>query len=198
MKTVPEHTERRIAPLSDELLSRPLDFLLADHLRQRRVWDLIEEVATAVELDAALVAEILGFLRVDLAHHVLDEEEYLFPLLCKCCQPEDEIDAVIAQLRDEHSADERGARDLIAALEALVDGDRPAAEDPGLRVALLAFAQHQRRHLALENSIVLPIARLRLKSRDLAPLARRMMARRGIQTERPQSLPPKESKRRKP
>ena len=41
------------------------------------------------------------------------------------------------------------------------------------------------RHLALENAVVLPIARLRLSAEDLLALSRRLAARRGLVLDAP-------------
>ena len=41
------------------------------------------------------------------------------------------------------------------------------------------FARNERRHLALENSVVLPLARRRLSAEDLAGLSARLTARHG-------------------
>ena len=49
---------------------------------------------------------------------------------------------------------------------------------PRCRRTLLAFAREQRQHVAIEDGVVLPMARLRLGRRDLATLRGRMMARR--------------------
>jgi len=61
---------------------------------------------------------------------------------------------------------------------------RPADDPVDLDVAtaelLLAFASREHRHLAIENAIVMVIARRRLTSADLAAMSRAMKARRGI------------------
>ena len=45
-------------------------------------------------------------------------------------------------------------------------------------VAMIDFARNERRHLALENSVVLPLARLRLSPEDLIRLSARLLRRR--------------------
>jgi hypothetical protein len=44
-----------------------------------------------------------------------------------------------------------------------------------------AYAASEHRHLAMENSIVMAIARIRLKSADLAAISQAMKQRRGVQ-----------------
>ena len=51
---------------------------------------------------------------------------------------------------------------------------------PGARTSLQAFASQELRHLALENAVVLPLARLRLTPADLKRLSRRLAERRHV------------------
>jgi hemerythrin-like domain-containing protein len=168
----------QIEPASSALLSDPLDFFFAEHFRQRKVCNCLERLATIKALDVTLATELLGFLRRDMALHVQDEEEDLFPLMRLRCSLEDGIERVIAALSAEHAGDRHLADIVITGLEsALADGPLPAA-DPELRDAMIDFARNERRHLALENSVVLPLARLRLTAADLAELSARLTRRR--------------------
>ena len=67
-----------IDPMQENLLDSPLDFLIAEHARQRTVFVFIEQLARARALDQNLVAEVLRFLESDMVAHVIDEEEDLF------------------------------------------------------------------------------------------------------------------------
>ncbi|WP_299398847.1 hemerythrin domain-containing protein [Pelagibius sp.] len=168
----------RLEAMPASLLAKPLDYIFADHFRQRTLCNLLEELADATALDEALAREVVAFLVGDMAVHVLDEEDDLFPLLRRRCPPEDEIEAVLGALAREHEADERMAGNIVEGLQACVaTGNAPRA-DPDLRARLTEFARRQRRHLAVENSIVLPIARQRLTELDLANLTKRMTERR--------------------
>ena len=169
---------RYIETIPDTLLREPLNFIFADHYRQRVVCTLLEELADAATLNAAKAEEVVDFLANDMARHVLDEEEDLFPLLRRRCAPEDEIEAILNQLALEHAADERLGRDLVVALGALIAAGTAPRIRPKVRELMLDFARRQRRHLMVENNIVLPIARTRLLDADLAGLTRRMAARR--------------------
>ena len=96
------------------------------------------------------------------------------------CQPADELDSVLGALSAEHHDDLHRARTLIVALErALADGRAPG-QDRESRLLFTDFALHERRHIALENAVVLPIARLRLTAADLRSLSIRLAARRGV------------------
>ena len=170
----------RIEPLPAELVHEPLNWLFAEHYRHRQLCQLIERVGAATILLRDEVHEILAFLRHDMPLHVIDEEDDLFPLLRRRCQPADELDAVLGALSAEHHDDLDRSRTLIAALEqALADGQAPG-HDREIRRLFTDFALHERRHIALENAVVLPIARLRLTAADLRSLSVRLAARRGV------------------
>lgn len=169
-----------IEPLPPELIHEPLNWLFAEHYRHRQLCQLIERVGNATVLLGDEAHEILDFLRQDMPLHVIDEEDDLFPLLRRRCQPADELDGVLGALSAEHHDDLDRARALIATLErALADGQAPG-HDRETRRLFTDFAQHERRHIALENAVVLPIARLRLTTADLRSLTIRLAARRGV------------------
>lgn len=170
----------RIEPLPPELVHEPLNWLFAEHYRHRQLCQLIERVGNATVLLRDEAEEILAFLRHDMPLHVIDEEDDLFPLLRRRCQPADELDAVLGAMSAEHRDDLEQARALIAGLErALEDGQAPG-RDRETRRLFTEFALHERRHIALENAVVLPIARLRLTAADLRSLSIRLAARRGV------------------
>jgi hemerythrin-like domain-containing protein len=177
--TPSNHREQHLEPLPRELLRKPLDYILAEHLRQRVLCVLCEQVAEDEQFDADLVREIVGYLKSEMVVHVIDEEQDLFPLIRRRAQPDDDIEMVLGQLSGDHAAEERLASSIVEGLErALGETGRPISGE--LRVALKRFAQTERQHLALENATVMPLAKLRLSERDLKDLAARMAARRGI------------------
>lgn len=159
------------------LLKSPIDFIHAEHMRHRELCQAAEEVALAETFDALLGDAIATFLEMDMALHVIDEEEDLFPMLRRRVEPG--AVRIIGLLSGEHAADEVLARTLSTGLrKALTDG-APSLPEP-LRNALLTFADRERRHLTVENAIVLPLATKCLTPRDLIELSRRMAGRRGI------------------
>jgi hemerythrin-like domain-containing protein len=168
-----------LAGLDHGLLARPLEFILADHLRQRDLCRLLERLASEAELDLALADAVAEHLASDMAIHVLDEEEDLFPLLRRRATAGDDIERVLGLLSREHARDDRLADTIIAGLRLAVVV-RAKAVDDDLKAALREFAYRQRRHLAVENAIVMPLAEARLTPVDLEGLARRMAVRRGI------------------
>lgn len=173
--TLPE-----IEDIPQNLMKDPLDWFFAEHYRQRQFYRLVNDVAAANVFDGGRMTRLLDFLRHDLALHVIDEEEDLFPLLRRRALPEDEVEQVLDLLSTEHRSDMSQAQTLRVHLEAcLLDRKAPGLE-PGVRKIMQDFATQALRHLALENAVVLPIARLRLSSEDLVAMGRRLAARRGI------------------
>jgi hemerythrin-like domain-containing protein len=168
-----------LGPLAPQLLRTPLAYILADHHRQRELFGMCEELAEADTFDADLAQIILTFLEVDMELHVIDEEEDLFPMLRRRLLPEDDVERIMGLLSGEHAADQALADEIIVSLKRGVETKSKAIESE-LRNALLTFADRQRRHLAVENAIVIPLAEIRLSKKDAADLGRRMAVRRGI------------------
>ena len=160
------------------LMAEPLDWFFAEHYRHRQLCRLVERLARSDVFDGACLATVIAFLRHDLPLHVLDEEEDLFPLLRRRAAPEDDIERILGMLTDDHGGDRDRVGHLLRGLEKAGAEGMPPSREAGLRALLLEFVALERRHVALENAIVIPIARLRLKPQDLQDLSHRMAARR--------------------
>jgi hemerythrin-like domain-containing protein len=162
-----------------ETFAEPLDALLAEHFRQRAMCDLLDRLAEdpSGQRSCELARTILTYLREQLPLHVLDEERDLFQMLRDRTLAAEAIEEAFAQLRREHAEDERVAMLVKSGLEQLAAGRQPEHAEE-FSSAARAFAEAQRRHVAFENSSILPLARTRLTAKDLARLARRMAARR--------------------
>ncbi len=159
----------------------PLDAIVEEHDRQEQVCGRLE--AMAADLDAEDIvrqaAAVLPHLRVDLPLHTRDEEEDLFPLLERRCRPHDRVAQILDQLRWEHARDTDLVNFITGDLEAMASG-LGLAHPIRLAMNARAFAEVQRRHLAWENGIVIPLARQRLTRADLVEFGRRMAERRGL------------------
>ena len=188
MNTLAAMPEAYLSALPAHLLASPLDFILADHLRQRVLCSLLDRLATRLRFEAGIAREVLAHIETDMAIHVIDEEQDLFPLLRRRALPGDQLEPVLGQLSIEHAEDGAQAGHIVAGLQAALDGRREAL-DEALRTELSRFAVSQRRHLALENAVVMPLARKRLSPVDLKALGERMAARRGILLT-PGAMPP--------
>jgi hemerythrin-like domain-containing protein len=156
----------------------PLEFLLAEHLNHRRMCRALERLAAATEFDAARITALLDFIRFDLTLHVIDEEEDFFPMLRERCLPEDDVDNVLARLSEEHAEDQTLSVRVRDVLNASLIRRTPVSAIKNGADALMKFAQHEMRHLALENAVVVPLARRRFSEKDLHTLSRRLLDRR--------------------
>ncbi|MGQ5701223.1 hemerythrin domain-containing protein [Sandaracinobacteroides sp. A072] len=161
------------------LLARPLAFLLAEHLHFRHQCRALEEVTVMQAVPPDLLQWLANFLKTGMPLHHRDEEEGLFPILCQRAAPEDDIGRVIGILSADHDADRAMALELEARLDA--SGGGGFATQPALVRMIRCFAAHKRRHIALENAVVMPIAQLRLTAADQQRLSRSMAARRAGQ-----------------
>jgi|TARA_R110000850_G_scaffold22172_10_gene64697 hemerythrin-like domain-containing protein len=160
------------------VVENPLDFIVEDHSREREVCALIDRLVSAASLKDAEIHQILAFLEDQLPQHLADEEIDLFPMMLERCDPEDEIEKVIAKLHADHGHALADTPAIIAIIQAL---DAP---DPKLSAVesqqMAEFAYHARRHLTLENAVILPIARARLTDEDLRTMKIHMLERRGV------------------
>lgn len=176
----PRGADGGIEPISTALMATPLDFFFAEHFRHRQLCALIDQLSAATFFDPGPIAEVIDFLRFEAPIHIIDEEEDLFPLLRRRCLAEDDVEGVLGVLSAEHKADGVLGRAVRTYLERCLDSRAAPGANLDGRRDLAAFATQERRHLALENAVVLPIARQRLTAEDLTGLARRLAARRGM------------------
>jgi hemerythrin-like domain-containing protein len=157
--------------------AQPLDYIFAEHFRQRVLCNVLELIANGDRPDRRLVAASIKFLRNDFAPHIQDEEQDLFPLLRRRAEPEDRVDQLISQLSEEHASDKLDVQDIVNGLQALLR--RTVSVQSSFARLLRRFVANERHHLTVENAIILPLARLRLTHDDLLTLGHRMAERRG-------------------
>jgi carbonic anhydrase/hemerythrin-like domain-containing protein len=168
-----------IEPIPDTLMREPLAWFFAEHYRHRQLCLMIDRIANSKLFEEEAARAALAFIAHDLPLHILDEEEDFFPLLRRRCAPEDMIENVLGVLSADHTADLATAADVRRLLERSLRETCALGIDPGAQRALKAFSDQERRHLTLENAVVLPIARLRIGEGDLKALGERLAARRG-------------------
>lgn len=164
-----------------EVFRHPLEFIFAEHDRQRIACAALDRLAADLDAEDAgeNAAYILDHLTVDLPLHIADEEKDLFPLLKERCLPDDQIEDMLMLLNREHEEDDANCAALLAPLRGLARGYRPTDATAFVAQAH-AFASFQRRHLGWENGTVLPLAERRLGDEDNAALGASMAARRGM------------------
>ncbi len=166
------------SPVDLGRLGNPLDFLLRDHIGKREICARLDRIAAARTVDPDLDADVMGFLGEALPLHHADETEDLFPLLRRRCTVEDEIREVIARLVADHARSEDDTPEVLAILRA--HAARSSTLSEGEAALLVGYSERMRRHLVLENAIIMPFARLRLTGPDLDSLRLRMLQRRGL------------------
>ena len=166
-------------PAGIALLDQPLDYLLADHLRHRAISATLRGFADHHAASRADADRVIAYLTQDLRLHHEDEDLDLYPALRRRARPADELGPVLARLTEDHRQGEPMIDTIVDALSA-----RPAADpvriDTGTGELIQAYTAMEHRHRAIENAVVLAIARIRLTRADLKPISRAMKARRGI------------------
>ena len=169
-----------IEAIPENLFREPIDYLYADHFRQRVVCKFLDELAfDPVAPNAARLASIaLAYIEQELPHHIADEEQDLFPRLRDRCTPADNAERILGLLSEEHRRDDDLCAAILEGLRVLAEGQEPSQCAAFVRAAA-AFAETQRRHLAWEDDVLLPLARERLTAEDLGDMGRGMATRRG-------------------
>jgi iron-sulfur cluster repair protein YtfE (RIC family) len=156
----------------------PLDWFAREHEHHREMCAEMRELASSQTFDRAALVAMAEFVERELAQHLMDEEQELFPLLTRRAEPDDGAEEVLQRLRGEHRHDRDQAQAVAVHLRRCLDERRAPGEDALASLALASFATHELTHLALENAVVLPLARLRLSARDLSGLRRRLAQKR--------------------
>ncbi|TRW96537.1 hypothetical protein FNJ84_10615 [Paracoccus sp. M683] len=166
-----------LAPTDLRLLADPLEFIKVDHIHMRAVCIAMEQVAASDSPDPQVVAALVGFLDRELALLIVDEDVDLHDLLLARCLPEDEIEPTLDRVEAEHQALSDMIPDMLAMFTSLHAAQRAASPDEAALIQ--RFSALLRRHVMIENAVVLPFARARLDQDDLALLRDSMAARRG-------------------
>jgi hemerythrin-like domain-containing protein len=157
----------------------PLDVIAHAHAVQVQMCDAMERIADGLpdDVDRRLCAQVASCLQFDLPLHHQDEETALFPILRMRALPEDGLEVILDRLASEHTSDTDFASEIAEALELLVNGDRIGNANT-VGYMLRGFFERYRRHVHWENTLIMPVARLRLTPEDLALIAVRMDANR--------------------
>jgi len=176
--TYPVHSA--LATAAEGVLPDPLDHFAEEHLRQREICGMLDTIAAAARPDRAVTIEALRHLTTALPRHLHDEEQGLFPSLRHRSEPDDEINDTLDRLDADHAKTAQFLDAVIAALGRIAgSGGALTAEEAE---TVTGFAAHERRHLIVENAIVLPLARVRLTAGDLDALRQAMVLRRAPDT----------------
>ncbi len=162
-------------------VDQPLEFLRATTYRQRQVCLTLEAV-TRGDASKTDIIEACQFLAVELVLHHFDETEDVVPLLRERCKSEDNIEPVLADLDVDQGLVRSLGLKVSRALMAQMSRSRKSKPTKALRAHAGDLLVALRRLSAIENGIILPMARARFTVADLDELSLRMAMRRGWAT----------------
>lgn len=157
---LPAMLQTLVEEVPPEYLTDPLDYIFADNFRCRVLCNVLDVIDSGSSVGVAALETCRSFLLADFLTHIADEKQALFPLLLERTTAEDGVLDVIRRRRTSFAIVNRVA-DELARLEADRWAIRNAA---GL---IHSFVAAEREHITVENVIVLPVARRRLRSADL-------------------------------
>lgn len=162
----------------------PLEMLYACHGRVERQCETLLRLAPHLaqhgpdQAAREAAQSVMRYFDTAARHHHADEEQDLFPALLQAASGAElaGLRGLIDGLCAQHRELERSWAQLRSRLEGIVSGDRSelGADDVGNLVELY------RRHIALEEEELLPLATRLLDTAQLDVLGRAMRVRRGI------------------
>ncbi len=171
-----------VAPsLTADQFLRPLVLIRSEHDRQLMICDWLIELADNMQTEPLIeeADDLLTYFTEELPLHFQDEEIDLFPMLRRCCRPEDRIDALLAQFELEHNVDRVLKTHVVIDLNSITK-TKKLKHQSALGNNLRAFAEAQRRHIYWENHTLLPLGHNRLGQMDERELGGKMAERRGL------------------
>ncbi len=183
MKKMQQDIDRKPGPARGEMaimgpVDNPLDYITEDHMREREICALIDQIVPTARITQSELKQMLDFLEQRLPQHLADEEIDLFPMMLRRCDPDDEIEHVIDKLTKDHDHAVTDASDVVRILKNALAQSQTFSTQECEKMS--EFAHHSRRHLILENAIILPIARARLTEDDMHEMKQHMRERRGL------------------
>jgi Hemerythrin HHE cation binding domain len=174
---------RQLAPLPENLFRAPIDFLIADHARIRRVCDGLDLLAhsEARQIDPEAAALALAFLEQDLPRHFRDEEDFLVPQLRRSWPAGGRaaLERNLHSLQQQHRHDTSLSVRILPPLRRMAAGS-PATTEREFSECCAALTVSLGRNLAWEEDAILRPAARYLSTRDLETLGRAMAARHGV------------------
>lgn len=162
------------APQSDAvscLIPDPLGILREEHALQYELCDLLEAIADSLphQFDQRLATVAISMLETGLPRHMRLEDEALFPLLQLRLATDHALQSALSCLSQEHDRDGAMMHEITDGLREAGRRGKPSNPEM-LGYMLRGFFESQRRHIAWEDTIVLPAAREALTAADFAHL----------------------------
>lgn len=167
------------APLPFSLLDDPLAYIVAANLRHRAICVLLRRIAMERSASRLEADRITAWLTVELPLHREDERVDLYAALRRRALPADELGVTLACLEAEYREGAAMADAIVEALSSLSANAVVPITVPTAEV-MQAYAAKALRHIALDNGVVLALARIRLTRPDQRAISRAMKARRGV------------------
>lgn len=177
--TTDHHSIDGKTPTSVMLLKNPLDFIAEDHLRLRAMCAELDRLAEATVIEGPAISGVIEYLEHELPLLLADEDDDLMPRILSRAEPEDELPKLVKRLEKEHS---KIAEHLNAVASGLAGLALATSISNALRTSMHDLADAARRHLILENAVLLPLAKARLTEDDLHALRTAMLKRRGLES----------------
>ena len=149
----------------------PIAILREEHALQNELCDLLEAIADGLphQFDRSLADVSVSILETGMPSHMRLEEEALFPLLRRRISATHALHSALECLEHEHDRDGAALVEIIDALRSAITDGRVSNPDM-LGYMLRGFFDGQRRHIAWEEAVVLPVAREVLTPDDLREL----------------------------
>jgi len=157
------------SPISTPSAGSLLHVIEQEHCAEMFLCDRLEQLADALPepLDTEITPQSIATLRRCVRRHIILEEKYLFPMLMKRAKPGEFNEELLTQICREHAADESHAYEAADEMEGALSCGRVLKPDM-LGYMLRCLFESRRRHIAWENAIIFPLARLRLSKSDFA------------------------------
>jgi hemerythrin-like domain-containing protein len=166
--------------IPDNLVREPVEYLFADHVRQRTLCGLLKTLTEGDNAnDDFPFADTLVYLVTDRVNHLADEEEELFPRLRARLEPKSELARLLDGLQADHRRDRARGQEVAEGLRRLAEDTGVAVSDD-LRASIKVFVSDVTAHLSIEDEQVFPLARSCLAEEDFEQMGRAMARRRGI------------------
>lgn len=172
----------RLDRIPDNLLREPLEFLLADHMRQRKMCNALDALCLGNDPvnSEDIVAVTFAYLSEDFQLHISDEEIDLFPSLRAVLDIAYDVEDLIDALMRSHALELTIASDIVLLLQRAQQVSGAASNVMENSRLLTSFTQCLRRDLAIEDQMLLPLARKHLSAANLDRIGRAMARRRNI------------------
>jgi hemerythrin-like domain-containing protein len=149
----------------------PIAVIMQHHEGQLALCDGLERIADSLphQIDIAQCLEAIDKLEHLVRHHHRFEETGLFPLLRRRAPGDPHLQRSLDRLEQEHRTDEGYVDEVLDVLSEILRGRFAGTVDVA-GYMLRGLFESLRRHIALENDYVLPLARRLLTEEDRARL----------------------------